>query len=86
MGATKDIGFMIDKVNMALDAGCDYVLWCHAKENLEAKLDLIAIKTGINPNNQIELMKPLMKHEETPLSINELILELDHLLNSSANL
>ena len=86
MGATKDIGFMIDKVNMALDAGCDYVLWCHAKENLETKLDSIAIKTDINPNNQIELMKPLMKHEETPLSINELILELDHLLNSSANL
>ena len=81
MGATKEIGSMIDKVNMALHAGCDHVLWCHSKENIETELDSIAIKTDINPSNQIELMKPSLKHNETSLSINELIAELDHLLS-----
>ena len=81
MEATKAIGPMIERVNMALDAGCDYVLWCHSKENLETELDSVVIKTDSRANKQIELMKPLLKHKETSLSINELTLELDHLLN-----
>jgi len=81
MGATKEIGSMIDKVNTALDAGCDQVLWCHSKENIETDLDSITIKTDINPYNQIELMKPSLKHNETSLSVNALISELDRLLS-----
>ena len=83
MGATKDIGPMIEKVNTALHAGCDYVLWCHSKENLEAEeLDAIAINTDIKPYKKIELMKPLFKINETSLSINELISELNQLLSN----
>lgn len=81
MGATKDIGPMVQRVNMALDAGCDYVLWCHSKDNLEIELDSVAIKTDKKVKNQIDLMKPLLTQKETSLSVNELILKLDQLLS-----
>lgn len=59
MGAMKQFGHYLDRVSLALEAGCDMLLTCNNRESVEASLQ--ALEGYKNPTSQARIQQLINK-------------------------
>ena len=82
MGATEEIGLMEERINLALSSGCDVVICCHMKEQMNLIIESVQSNYKNNFDSKLEVMRPSGQSEFSYENISELSQELDHLLNN----
>ena len=82
MGATEEIGLMEERINLALSSGCDVVICCHMKEQMNLIINSVQSNYKKNFDSKLEVMRPSGQSEFSYENISELSQELDHLLNN----
>ena len=82
MGATEEIGLMEERINLALSSGCDVVICCHMKEQMNLIIESVQSNYKKSFDSKLEVMRPSGKSEFSYENISELSQELDHLLNN----
>ena len=82
MGATEEIGLMEERINLALSSGCDVVICCHMKEQMNLIIESVQSNHKKNFDSKLEVMRPSGQSEFSYENISELSQELDHLLNN----
>ena len=82
MGATEEIGLMEERINLALSSGCDVVICCHMKEQMNLIINSVQSNYKKSFDSKLEVMRPSGQSEFSYENISELSQELDHLLNN----
>ena len=82
MGATEEIGLMEERINLALSSGCDVVICCHMKEQMNLIINSVQSNYKKNFDSKLEVMRPSGQSEFSYENISEFSQELDHLLNN----
>ena len=82
MGATEEIGLMEERINLALSSGCDVVICCHMKEQVNLIIESLQNNHKKCFNSKLEVMRPSSQSEFSYENISEFSQELDHLLNN----
>ena len=82
MGATEEIGLMEERINLALSSGCDVVICCHMKDQMNLIIESVQSNYRKSFDSKLEVMRPSGQSEFSYENISELSQELDHLLNN----
>ena len=82
MGATEEIGLMEERINLALSSGCDVVICCHMKDQINLIIESVQSNYKKSFDSKLEVMRPSGQSEFSYEDISELSQELDHLLNN----
>lgn len=82
MGATEEIGLMEERINLALSSGCDVVICCHMKDQMNLIIESVQSNYRKSFDSKLEVMRPSGQSEFSYKNISELSQELDHLLNN----
>ena len=82
MGATEEIGLMEERVNLALSSGCDVVICCHIKDQMNLIIESVQSNNKKSFDSKLEVMRPSGQSEFSYENISEFSQELDHLLNN----
>ena len=82
MGATEEIGLMEERINLALSSGCDVVICCHVKEQMNLIIESVQTNYRKILDSKLEVMRPSSQSEFSYENISEFSQELDHLLNN----
>ena len=82
MGATEEIGLMEERINLALSSGCDVVICCHMKDQMNLIIESVQSNYRKSFDSKLEVMRPSGQSEFSYKNIIELSQELDHLLNN----
>ena len=82
MGATEEIGLMEERINLALSSGCDVVICCHMKDQIDLIIESVQSNHKKNFDSKLEVMRPSGQSDFSYENISELSQELDHLLNN----
>ena len=82
MGATEEIGLMEERINLALSSGCDVVICCHMKEQMNLIIESVQSNHKKNFDSKLEVMRPSGQSDFSYENISEFSQELDHLLNN----
>ena len=83
MGATEEIGLMEERINLALSSGCDVVICCHMKDQMNLITESVQSNYKKSFDSKLEVMRPSGQSEFSYENISEFSQELDHLLNLS---
>ena len=84
MGATEEIGLMEERINLALSSGCDVVICCHVKEQMNLIIESLESDYKKSFDSKLEVMRPSGQSDFAYENISELSQQLDHLLNNPA--
>ena len=84
MGATEEIGLMEERINLALSSGCDVVICCHVKEQMNLIIESLESDYKKSFDSKLEVMRPSGQSDFAYENISELSRQLDHLLNNPA--
>ncbi len=84
MGATEEIGLMEERINLALSSGCDVVICCHMKDQMNLIIESVRNNHKKSFDSKLEVMRPSGQSEFAYENISEFSQELDHLLNNPA--
>ena len=84
MGATEEIGLMEERINLALSSGCDVVICCHVKEQMNLIIESLESDHKKSFDSKLEVMRPSGQSDFAYENISELSRQLDHLLNNPA--
>ena len=84
MGATEEIGLMEERINLALSSGCDVVICCHMKDQMNLIIESVQSNYRKSFDSKLEVMRPSGQSEFSYKNISEFSQELDHLLNNPA--
>ena len=84
MGATEEIGLMEERINLALSSGCDVVICCHVKEQMNLIIESLESDFKKSFDSKLEVMRPSGQSDFAYENISELSRHLDHLLNNPA--
>ena len=82
MGATEEIGLMEERINLALSSGCDVVICCHMKDQMNLIIESVQSNYKKSFDSKLEVMRPSGQSEFSYKNISEFSQELDHLLNN----
>ena len=82
MGATEEIGLMEERINLALSSGCDVVICCHMKDQMNLIIESVQSNYRKSFDSKLEVMRPSGQSEFSYKNISEFSQELDHLLNN----
>ena len=82
MGATEEIGLMEERINLALSSGCDVVICCHIKDQMNSIIESVQSNNKMSFVSKLEVMKPSGQSDFSYENISEFSQELDHLLNN----
>ena len=82
MGATEEIGLMEERINLALSSGCDVVICCHMKDQMNLIIESVHSNYRKSFDSKLEVMRPSGQSEFSYKNISEFSQELDHLLNN----
>ena len=82
MGATEEIGLMEERINLALSSGCDVVICCHMKDQMNLIIESVQSNYRKSFDSKLEVMRPSGQSEFSYKNIREFSQELDHLLNN----
>ena len=82
MGATEEIGLMEERINLALSSGCDVVICCHMKDQMNLIIESVQSNYKKSFDSKLEVMRPSGQSEFSYKNISDFSQELDHLLNN----
>jgi len=82
MAATEEVGLMGERINLALSSGCDVVICCHMKDQMDLIIESVQSHHKKSFDSKLEVMRPSVQSEFSYENISEFSRELDHLLNN----
>ena len=79
MQSAVEVGPMEERIHLALDAGCDFILWCHPDESISSILSELTVHM-IDKSTSYEMIRPSADSFDQS-AIEKGIEELNSLLN-----